>query len=291
MSADALCQQAEQAQSWGYHSFWLPESHFAGAQSIPDPLMLLAAVAGRTTTIKLATTSYLLPIRNPLLAAEQVAVLDQLSQGRLILGLGRGFHKAMLEAFEIDPKRKRDMFDQCLAEMKKAWAGDLLGSLEQAVHLSPAPVQQPHPPLMMAAFGPKALRQAAKHGLPYLASPMESLGQLEENFMIYRDAMREFGHHDMATIAVMRTLFISEDSNRCRQIEQQLQDLRATKTAAPRTPEKSWIVGGAVEVAEEVALYKERLNLSTLIATRPGIKGLKSQWCEESSRRLTEILL
>ena len=290
MTADALCQQAEQAQAWGYHSFWLPERHFADDRSLPEPLMLLAAVAARTCTIKLATTSYLLPIRNPLLAAEQVAVLDQLSEGRLILGLGRGFQKTMLRAFEVDPKRKRDLFDHILSVMKRAWAGDPVGCLEQPVRLSPLPVQQPHPPLVMAAFGPKALRQAAKHGLPYLASPVESLRQLEVNREIYLDAMNEFGHEEKAEIAAMRTLFVCNDHRRCQQVEQQLQALRASMTIDPDATDLPWIVGSEDRVADEIALYAERLNLNTLIATRPAIKGLASQWCEESCQMLAGLL-
>jgi alkanesulfonate monooxygenase SsuD/methylene tetrahydromethanopterin reductase-like flavin-dependent oxidoreductase (luciferase family) len=291
ISADALCQQAEQAQAWGYHSFWLPERHFAGDQSLPDPLMLLAAIAARTSTIKLATTSYLLPMRNPLLAAEQVAVLDQLSEGRLILGLGRGFQQAMLQAFKIDPKRKRDLFDQMLADMKKAWAGDPMGCEELPVQLFPRTVQQPHPPMMMAAFGPKALRQAAKHGLPYLASPMESLPQLEVNRTIYIDAMNEFGHREKAEIAAMRTLFVCEDQQRCKHVEAQLQAQKKNRMIVPETADSPWIVGNADKVEDEIALYKERLKLKTLVATRPSIKGLAPQWCEESFHALAQILL
>ena len=65
----------------------MPENHF-GLQAIPDPLMLLASIAGATQSIRLGTTSYLLTLRNPLQAAEQVAVLDRLSGGRLMLGVG-----------------------------------------------------------------------------------------------------------------------------------------------------------------------------------------------------------
>ncbi|MYE11952.1 MAG: LLM class flavin-dependent oxidoreductase, partial [Gammaproteobacteria bacterium] len=75
--AATLARQGELAESWGYESFWLPENHFGGEGAIPEPLMLLAAVAARTRTLRLATTSYLLPLRNPLQAAEQVAVLDR----------------------------------------------------------------------------------------------------------------------------------------------------------------------------------------------------------------------
>ncbi len=140
MDANALCTQAELAEQCGYQSFWLPESHFAGSTSVPEPILLLAAIAARTSTIKLGTTSYLLPIRNALQAAEQVAVLDQLSGGRLILGLGRGFQKNMLDAFNVKPKEKRELLERNLAAMKAAWAGGIVGSEEIGAVMSPLPL-------------------------------------------------------------------------------------------------------------------------------------------------------
>jgi hypothetical protein len=80
-SAEPLAAQGERAEALGFRSFWLPESHFGARGALPQPLLLLAAIAARTTRIRLATTSYLLPIRHPLQAAE-VAVLDRLSNGR-----------------------------------------------------------------------------------------------------------------------------------------------------------------------------------------------------------------
>ena len=100
LSAKNLVAQAVFVEGLGYDSFWLPENHF-GENAIPDPLTLLAAISGVTSKIKLGTTSYLLTLRNPLQAAEQVAVLDHLCEGRLILGVGRGFAPEMLKAFHV----------------------------------------------------------------------------------------------------------------------------------------------------------------------------------------------
>ena len=97
-SAASIGEQALFAEQHDYQSFWLPENHF-GEGALPDPLMLLASAATTTHRIQLATTSYLLTLRNPLQAAEQVAVLDQLSGGRVLLGVGRGYAPEMLRAF------------------------------------------------------------------------------------------------------------------------------------------------------------------------------------------------
>ena len=137
-TARGLTEQARAAEALGYDSFWLPENHF-NPGAIPDPLMLLAAVAAGTETIRLATTSYLLPLRNPLQAAEQVAVLDQLSNGRVILGIGRGYAPVMLKAFNVVPSEKRKLFEWSLQRMRDAWSGQpvLLDDDETTVVLDP----------------------------------------------------------------------------------------------------------------------------------------------------------
>jgi len=289
IQAQALCRQAELAEQWGYQSFWLPESHFAGAPSIPDPMLLLAAVASRTTTISLGTTSYLLPIRNPLLAAEQVAVLDQLSGGRLILGLGRGFQAGMLDAFRVNPGEKRLLFDRTLQAMLAAWSGEVVGSAEHGARMSPQPAQQPHPPIWMAAFGPKALKQTAMLGLPYLASPMESLEQLEKNYQVFHDALAEGGNKKPQDIAVMRTVFISDDAALCKKVDDRLTLMTSKLRVGHFKLEKSWIVGSAEHVAEQIHCYRRRLGVNYLIAVRPRIKGLERGLCESSMRQFASV--
>ena len=291
MDADALCRQAELAEQCGYQSFWLPESHFAGAPSIPEPMLNLAAVAARTTGIKLGTTSYLLPIRTPLQAAEQVAVLDQLSGGRLILGLGRGFRNDMLDAFNVDPRKKRQLFESTLDTMKAAWAGEVVGSAEHAAVMSPLPAQQPHPPIWMAAFGPKALQQTAKLGVPYLASPMESLDQLEKNYQIFHAALDEYGQTRPLDVAVMRTVFISDDNQLCDRVRNELALMNRTIKVANLDMDRSWIVGNPEQVARQISEYQQRLGMNYLIVARPRIKGLKPEWCEQSMRQLAALLI
>ena len=168
VDAQTLSRQAALAENWGYESFWLPENHFTGDGAIPEPLMLLAGAAASTTKIRLATTSFLLTLRHPLQAAEQGAGLDQLSNGRVILGVGRGYAPDMLAAFNVPAKDKREIFKTVLDTMRRAWTGEPItmeGSSEP-VTISPLPFQKPYPPIWVAAFGPKALRQAGMLGMP-----------------------------------------------------------------------------------------------------------------------------
>lgn len=274
-SAQALIEQAKFAEELGYDSFWLPENHFNEA-AIPDPLMLLASVAGATARIKLATTSYLLPLRHPLQAAEQVAVLDQLSGGRVILGVGRGVGADMLRAFAVEPKDKRARFEATLKHMIKAWSGvpvsgnsgTALSSSGVTVH--PSPIQVPHPPIWVAAFGPKALTQAGRMGLPYLASPLEALEDLIENYALHSAACEKARVAAPAVKPVMRIVFVSNHRQTVNKVRELLQQHYADsnwRSEAARLDDWA-IVGDAVLVKEKIAQYREQLGLTHLIVTR-----------------------
>ncbi len=276
--ADELAVQGEIAEQLGFDSFWLPENHFTGPASIPAPLMLLAAIAARTSRIRLGSTSYLLPIRNPILAAEEVAVLDRLSGGRVILGIGRGFQDAMFKTFNIPTASKRQIFRDNLTRMIDAWAGKPIDQHEDKdVILAPLPVQQPHPPLWVAAFGPLAIKQAGSLGLPYIASPVESLQSLQDNIRQHRQHALDAGLAAPDTTPVMRTVFITEQAQLERRVREALTREAAGRFRGQDAEVDDWaIVGSPAKVKEKLTEYRESLGLNYLIA-RGRIQGIESE--------------
>ncbi|MEM7099223.1 MAG: LLM class flavin-dependent oxidoreductase [Pseudomonadota bacterium] len=293
LSAPSLCEQSRFAEECGYQSIWLPENHF-GENALPDPLTLLASVAGATTNLQLGTTSYLLTLRNPLQAAEQVAVLDQLSGGRVILGVGRGYAPEMLRAFHVPPKEKRRIFAWSLDLMKRAWAGEqvsLDGDDEAGVQVFPRPAQQPHPPLWVAAFGPKALAQAGRLGLPYLCSPMESLATLKTNYAAHAAASDEAQIPRAAQVPLMRTMFTSRDANLVRKLKQEIAaNVENTRLQDGEGVEDWTIIGEPEEVLEQIARYEEELGMTHLIATRIRIPGVEEGKLRESVSLLAQTI-
>ncbi len=272
-----LAEQGRIAEVLGFHSFWLPENHFGDNRSIPAPLMLLAAVAGSTSRLKLGSTSYLLPIRNPLAAAEEVAVLDRMSDGRVILGVGRGVQDIMFRAFDINTKDKRKIFRANLALMIAAWQGESITQQQDGspVYLAPAVVQQPHPPIWVAAFGPLAIKQAGSLGLPYLASPVETLGKLEDNYAQHQGHAAEAGLTLPALVPVMRTLFISTSPRLVKTVRAHLgQDTGHAMRDADAGIDAWAIIGDPIFARDRIQEYTERLGMTHLIA-RGRIAGVE----------------
>lgn len=292
LTAAELAKQGAIAESLGAHSFWLPENHFGDERSLPSPLTMLAAVAAGTSTIGLGSTSYLLPIRHPLQAAEEVAVLDRLSGGRVILGVGRGTQDAMFRAFGVETKDKRKRFRTSLDAMISAWAGEPVAHLEDGkpVCLAPLPLQRPHPPIWLAAFGPLAIKQAGSLGLPYLASPVETLSKLESNYRSHAEHAREAGHSPPADVPVMRTVYVTDSVSEAREVRSAID---ASMPHAMRDAEASvddWaIVGDAAYVADRLAEHQARLGMTHVIV-RGRLPGLSDDAHIKSLERLFDLV-
>lgn len=266
--ANTLCAQAEQAEAMGFHSYWLPENHFDDQRAIPSPLTLLAAAAARTSEIKLATTSYLLPIRHPVQAAEEVAVVDQLSGGRLILGLGRGIQGSVFDVFGVPAQEKRRRFESNLEIMIRAWKGEPLPTHNGAegACLAPLPWQKPHPPLWVAAFGPLALKQVGKLGLPYLCSPIEPLELLKSNYALHREATEQAGHVLSPVIPVMRTVLITHSTTLAQRVKDKLVNSAPQHLRGKGIEVDDWaIIGDRHYAQDRLAEYVQQLGITHLI--------------------------
>jgi len=116
--------QAIVAESLGYNSAWLPEHHFGFFGVLPTPAQALTYIAARTTRLRLAPATVLLPCTQPLRTAEEFAVLDLLSDGRAIFSAGRGYDEREYRGFEIPFEESRNRFDEELLLVLKTWTAD-----------------------------------------------------------------------------------------------------------------------------------------------------------------------
>lgn len=198
-----IAQYAEQA---GFESIWTIEHVVipAGYQSAypysddgrfgwsedldyPDPLMWLAVIAGATSTIKLGTAILILPQRNPVVLAKELATLDAMSDGRLLFGIGVGWLREEFEAIGVPFAERAARTDETVHAMRTLWTereasfdGEFV-SFDRALCF-PKPVQQPGIPVIVGGHSPAAARRAGRLGdgfFPARATP-EDLGPLVE---------------------------------------------------------------------------------------------------------------
>ncbi len=164
--------QAIYAEALGFESVWPVEQHFNPNLSIlPSPLLMLAALAERTRTLRLGIAIVLLPLSHPVRVAEEIATLDVLSNGRVEFGIGRGSIPTHFTGFGLNQTESRERMLESLEIILQAWTSERLsfqGKFYQINDLSivPKPVQQPHPPIRVAANSVDTFELMGQLGYP-----------------------------------------------------------------------------------------------------------------------------
>jgi alkanesulfonate monooxygenase SsuD/methylene tetrahydromethanopterin reductase-like flavin-dependent oxidoreductase (luciferase family) len=165
---DAMLAQAARAEALGFDAVWAHEHHSQG-MIYPSPLLTVAALAGATSRIAVGTNMLLLPLHHPLRVAEDAAMVDVMSGGRLVLGVAAGYAADELAAFGVAPGDRGRRMREGIALIRAAWSGRPVtargaGFDLDGYSLFPRPVQRPSPPLYIGAGAPGALRRAARLG-------------------------------------------------------------------------------------------------------------------------------
>jgi alkanesulfonate monooxygenase SsuD/methylene tetrahydromethanopterin reductase-like flavin-dependent oxidoreductase (luciferase family) len=195
----------------GYWAAWFAEHHFAGYALCGDTLTLCAAAARETSRIRLGAGVVVLPFHHPVRVAEQAALVDCLSDGRLLLGIGRGYQPHEFAGFGQRPEDSLARFEQgfdilqrCLAEDDFSYADDFWSG--QHVTTWPKPVQRPIP-IWAAAISDNSFERYARQGLPILTFPSTiPAEQLQRQIELYRRVYQEHGH-DPASMRIAFTAF------------------------------------------------------------------------------------
>jgi alkanesulfonate monooxygenase SsuD/methylene tetrahydromethanopterin reductase-like flavin-dependent oxidoreductase (luciferase family) len=216
-------EQSVHAEALGFESAWPVEQHFNADLSItPAPLLLLAALAERTRTLRLGIAIVLLPLSHPIRVAEEIATLDVLSNGRVEFGIGRGSIPTHFAGFGVPQAENRERFGEALEVIVQAWTRERVsyaGRFFKVDNLCvvPKPVQQPHPPIRAAASSVETLEYMGRMGHPiFVATPTNPFPKLRQNLPIYREARKRSGHPDNGGEDVTLALPIYVDESRAR---------------------------------------------------------------------------
>lgn len=189
--------QAERAEQAGFEYFWVTEQHFlAEIGHAPASDMFLAALSQRTKTLRLGLGVVLMPLHNPFIIAERVGTLDVLSNGRVDFGTGRGTTNYILDGFGIEPSEARGrgiealnavlaMYDEPRFKGFKSEYFDL-----PAREVLPRPVQEPHPPLWVAATNLSTYEHAARQGFGVIGVTRNSIEETKAAVERYHKVCR-----------------------------------------------------------------------------------------------------
>jgi alkanesulfonate monooxygenase SsuD/methylene tetrahydromethanopterin reductase-like flavin-dependent oxidoreductase (luciferase family) len=183
----------------GYDAVWLAEHHFSGYSVCPSVHMMGVHVAAQTRRIRIGMAVSLAAFYHPLRLAEEVALLDVLSGGRVNWGAGRGFDPTEFKVFGVPLEESAARFQEAVEIVLAAWRSERLTWSGrywrfEDVEVLPKPLQQPHPPAWLAAGSPEAIRWAASRGYSIMLGPHQTFAENAANRETYREALEAHGH-------------------------------------------------------------------------------------------------
>jgi alkanesulfonate monooxygenase SsuD/methylene tetrahydromethanopterin reductase-like flavin-dependent oxidoreductase (luciferase family) len=217
---DAFAQglaQVEDAERYGLDAIWLAEIHQQANRSVLSaPMTVASAIAARTSRIKIGTAVQVLPLCHPLRLAEESATVDQISRGRLMMGVGRSGNPRAYAAYGVPYSESRERFYETLEVLKLAWTqpsfsyeGKFL-KFDEA-RAVPRPYQQPHPPIRIAGASEDTFPVLGKLGYPlFVAVRSGSLAGLAPDLKAYREAYKAAGHPGKGDVHLRLTLHVAE---------------------------------------------------------------------------------
>ena len=207
-----------EAEALGYRSTFQVEHHFTGWNQVSATLNLLTWVAARTKTLRVGTAVMVLPWHNPVLLAEQAATLDLLSDGRLDLGVGRGYRYNEFRGFHIPMEEAEARFEETFDFLVKAWTARGRFSWHgrfwqfEDIVVEPPTAQKPHPPIWMAAGSAASIKRVAERGCNLLLDQFAPVQVIGERIALFRKEVEARGRaFDPMSVAVARDAHVAKD--------------------------------------------------------------------------------
>jgi alkanesulfonate monooxygenase SsuD/methylene tetrahydromethanopterin reductase-like flavin-dependent oxidoreductase (luciferase family) len=287
------------AERWGLNVMWLAELHFAPERSVAaSPLILAAAIAERTRRMKIGTAVQVLPLCHPLRLAEEAATVDQISQGRLIFGVGRSGFAQTYAAYGVPYTESRERFAETLEIVKRAWSEERFSHSGKYfryddVAVAPKPLQKPHPPIRIAATSPDTFPAIGALGhAAFVAARIGTLSDLAPQVQSYRQAYKAAGHPGTGEVYLRVPVYVAETERRAREEPEEsimhffrylgdrladsarLPGARAIEQGAQRLLTVSYdealrekmIVGTPERVADRLLSLREELGINGILA-------------------------
>ncbi|MBI4279652.1 MAG: LLM class flavin-dependent oxidoreductase [Armatimonadetes bacterium] len=209
-------EQVEVAREVGFVSLFTGHHYLSTPYQMLQPVPVLSYVASRVPGMSIGPGVLLLALVNPVYVAEEMATLDVLTGGRLIFGVGLGYREEEYDAFGVPRAGRVRRFTTHLDIVRRLWAGEAVTyetdycTLRNATLVS-RPLQQPHPPIWIAANNDGAVRRAARLGDTWFIAPHSRLAVLEAQMALYREERARLGLPMPEDIPLFRECFVGED--------------------------------------------------------------------------------
>jgi alkanesulfonate monooxygenase SsuD/methylene tetrahydromethanopterin reductase-like flavin-dependent oxidoreductase (luciferase family) len=286
--------QVDEAERLGLDAMWLAELHFNPERSVlASPLILAAAIAARTKTMKIGTAVQVLPLCHPLRLAEEIATIDHLANGRLIFGVGRSGFAHTYKTYGVDYGESRERFAETLAIVKRAFTEERFSHKGKYfaydnVRLSPRPVQRPWPEIRVAAASPDTYEEMGTMGHAiFVAARTGNLSELKPMVQTYQAAWKAAGHPGKGGVFLRVPVYVAETEERARE-EPRESILHLLRTIGSRLAESAKLDSArAIEKRAErgakmVSIeYDEILRERMIVGTPPQVVDRLKQVQEE----------
>jgi len=274
----------DQAEAMGLDAVWLSESHIAPGRSVlASPTVIASAIAGRTKKMKIGLAVYVLPLSSPIRIAEEGAVLDHVSQGRLIFGVGRSGNQRAYEAYGVPYSESRDRFAEALQIVRKAWTEPSFTyegrwHSYQNVTVTPKPYQKPHPEIRIAANSPDSFGRFGEQGFQiFIGIRQGGLSQMVPLVQSYRDAYRAAGHPGGGGVYIRIPIYVADTPEEAfSDPERSITDYFRGRGLLSSRPSRT---SGGAAVAEPVTwdeLLEERVIVGTPTMVTERLRELQS---------------
>lgn len=220
---DDAIEQIVLAEELGFTTAWFAEHHFSNYGYSVNPLMLGVKAAAHTTKIRLGQAVLVTPLWHPLRLAEDIALADVLSNGRIEVGMGRGYQPMEFKGMSVSLEESRTIFPEQLEILRLAWTRQDFTfegthfKVPIPVTILPRPLQQPHPPIWLGATSPQTLDWAAEQGADILlAGGPTSTAQIAEWHKRILEKRTAAGHRGPLRYGILRQVFVTETEQEAR---------------------------------------------------------------------------
>lgn len=251
------------AEDLGYHSMWV-QDQVHGYVPLQESVSLLCYAAAVSSKVKLGVSVIVFPVRNPVHLAKSLSTLDQMSNGRLILGIGLGPPSGSEDfylAFGTSYKGRVRRFNENLKILKSLWTEDKTNiegewATLHNISMEPKPIQKPHPPIWIGGQHPNALRRAVKYGDGFASAGPTSTENYKKHVTLVRQYMEEEGR-DPATFTISKRVYLAVDDDEDR-AKSRLDDWFNKRYSwmvkhRPKMVEQSCVWGSTARVTEGLA--------------------------------------